>query len=276
MITIQQVHSVEVLQILKSEYLQHATAPLDGMWLVGFVPTSTHYGFYLNTELIGYCCVNEEGYLLQFHLIEGYDAEASALFARITANKFDTAREILGAFTSTAEPIMLSYCADVFTKISVNALMYQLPEKHTASHDSENTVSLQRIDTQQLALAVAFAHEAIGAPREWLTGYFQNLIARQELFGYWDNETLAATGECRLFDGFQSEYADLGVIVATEHRGKGVATKALEWLIAQARSQKLKPICSTEKINLGAQKAISRAGFITHHRIIQFSEAIVA
>ncbi|MFT7219596.1 MAG: hypothetical protein ACI8Z1_001211, partial [Candidatus Azotimanducaceae bacterium] len=43
----------EVLQTLRSEYLQQATAPLDGMWLVGYVPASTHYGFYLDSELIG-------------------------------------------------------------------------------------------------------------------------------------------------------------------------------------------------------------------------------
>lgn len=53
MITIQQEHSIEVLQTLRSEYLQQATAPLDGMWLVGYVPASTHYGFYLDSELIG-------------------------------------------------------------------------------------------------------------------------------------------------------------------------------------------------------------------------------
>lgn len=97
--------------------------------------------------------------------------------------------------------------------------MYQLSENHTASHESANTVSLQPINSQQLESAVAFANETIGAPREWLTDYFENLIERQELFGYRDNQTLAATGECRLFDGFQSEYADLGVIVSEAHRG---------------------------------------------------------
>lgn len=118
---------------------------------------------------------------------------------------------------------------------------------------------------------MAFAHEAIGAPKEWLAGYYGNLIQREELFGYWDNETLAATGECRLFDGYQSEYADLGVIVSAAHRGKSIATKVIKQLIAFAQSKQLRPICSTEKGNAGAQKAIGRAGFIAQHRIIELS-----
>ena len=47
--------------------------------------------------------------------------------------------------------------------------------------------------------AVTFAHKAIGGPTQWLTGYYKSLIQREELLGYWDNETFIATDECRLF-----------------------------------------------------------------------------
>lgn len=272
MITIQQEDSIEVLQILKAGYLQQTTAPLDGMWLVGFVPMAKHYGFYADSELIGYCCVNDEGFVLQFYLAAGHETEASELFTSIVTNQNDTVGEIHGAITSTAEPLMLSYCADAFAKISVNALMYIFPEVTTTSNPSDNNIALSLISENELEKAVDFAHEAIGAPKEWLAGYYGNLIQREELFGHWDNETLAATGECRLFDGYQSEYADLGVIVSAAHRGKGIATKVIKQLIAYARAKELRPICSTEKGNAGAQKAISRAGFIAHHRIIEFRE----
>ncbi len=72
------------------------------------------------------------------------------------------------------------------------------------------------------------------------------------------------------FDVYQSEYADLGVAVSAAHRGRDIATKVLKQLIACARANKLQPICSTEKDNASAQKAISRAGFIAHHRLIKF------
>ena len=52
------------------------------------------------------------------------------------------------------------------------------------------------------------------------------------MFSYWDNEALTGTGECRLFDGYQSEYADLGVAVSAAHRSKGIAARVLKQLIA--------------------------------------------
>jgi RimJ/RimL family protein N-acetyltransferase len=82
-----------------------------------------------------------------------------------------------------------------------------------------------------------------------------------------------------LYSFHASRLADLGVIVSAAHRGKGIATKVIKQLIAYARAKELRsqgakelrPICSTEKGNAGAQKAISRAGFIAHHRIIEFA-----
>ena len=156
MITIQQEHSLEALQTLKTDYLQQTTAALDGMWLTGFVPVAKHYGFYLNSNLVGYCCVNDEGFILQFHLAEDYEAEAASLFALIVANKCDTICEIHGAFTSTAEPQMLSYCADAFTQISVNALMYQFSRKDPSSDAYRNPIALSPIDRNQLEQTVAF------------------------------------------------------------------------------------------------------------------------
>lgn len=32
------------LQTLKEGYIQQCTAPLDGMWLTGFVPMAAHFG----------------------------------------------------------------------------------------------------------------------------------------------------------------------------------------------------------------------------------------
>ena len=77
-------------------------------------------------------------------------------------------------------------------------------------------------------------------------------------------------GECRGYVEFQMDYADLGVIVAESERKKGVATNVLRRLVTITKAKELKPICSTESANIGAQKAISRAGFFAGNRIVQF------
>jgi hypothetical protein len=84
------------------------------------------------------------------------------------------------------------------------------------------------VKSDQLNEAINFAKNAIGASEEWLTGYYGNRINRQELYGYWQNGRLLATGESRGFDNYQTEYGDLGFIVGESQRGKGLGTQILK------------------------------------------------
>jgi GNAT superfamily N-acetyltransferase len=268
MMRIEPIESLEPLGELKRQYVHRATAALDGMWLCGFVPMATHYGFYDGDTLSGFCCVNEDGYLLQFFGSDSNHAPGTALLESILGGSSPVGA-VSGAFASTAEPEWLSRCLDQLPRFKVHALMYQLSPSSTASPVPQ-ALELAAMDSTHLAEAVAFAVASIGAPAEWLTGYFGNLINRNELFGLWRDGQLVATGECRGYDEYQTGYADLGVIVAESERGQGLATSVLKQLVTVSAGRGLKPICSTEATNLGAQKAISRAGFFAGNRIIRF------
>lgn len=264
MLDIKKIEQLEILSSLKQGYFATASAPLDGMWHFGFVPMAQHYGFYENEDLIGYCCINGEGFILQFYLSDSALTSASDLFALITQNNSAVIGSVNGAFVSTAEAHYLSLCLDNSSAVSVNALMY----RHAGSKPQVGA-ELKVAQKEQLEDFVEFAVSSIGAPEQWLTGYFSNLIERQELFGYWKAGKLIASGECRLFDTHQTEFADLGMIVAQSERGKGIATQVLHTLVNHALEKGLTPICSTEKHNVGAQKAIANAGLASKHRILQ-------
>ena len=79
-----------------------------------------------------------------------------------------------------------------------------------------------------------------------------------------------ATGECRPSDS-QKPYADLGMVVSKNHRGQGLATNILRQLIRRCRENGLSPICSTERDNYAAQKAIENSGFVSHHRLLEIA-----
>jgi len=91
-------------------------------------------------------------------------------------------------------------------------------------------------------------------------GYVDNLVSRNELYMSMEDNTIIATGECRLSDT-QLNFADVGVAVNKEHRKQGLATKMLQQMAHKAMEQNRKPICSTTIDNIGSQKAIERAGF---------------
>ena len=85
MINVIKIEELNELSTLKAEYINQATAPLDGMWLCGFVPMATHFGFYNNEELIGFCCVNSDGYLLQFYVNQRHYVHAADIFTSVLA-----------------------------------------------------------------------------------------------------------------------------------------------------------------------------------------------
>lgn len=268
MIDIKEIDSVEALTELKQKYLEQVVAPLDGMWLFGFVPLAQHFGFYRDNQLIGFCCVNNDGYLLQFYLSPQYNTQVGSLFTRIIEQDSSVIGHVKGAFVSTAEPRYLSLCLDNYSSFNVNALMYQMREH--PSRQKPTPLNMLKAMDNHLSQFVEFAKTSIGAPEEWVTGYYANLISREELFGYWENNQLIASGECRRFNDFQKEYADLGMIVLPVERGRGLATRVMSFLVKHAQQSNLTPICSTEKANIGAQKAISKSGLVDEHRIIQF------
>lgn len=269
-----QLDSLEILEELKKSYLDQTVAPLDGMWLCGFVPQASHYGFYSKGNLVGYYCLNDEAFVLQFYLAPEYQDQSRELFDSLFAGGDLQAGNANGSFVSTAEPQFLSYCLDHFNSFEVNALMYQLANSNDVPSNTALTILGEALKPKQLDEAVSFAHLAIGAPREWLQGYFVNLIEREELFGKWTEGRLIATGECRAYDAYQTQYADIGMIVGEQERCKGVATRVLQDLVLIAKRRGLHAICSTEKDNIAAQKAITRSGFLAKHRILKFTNNV--
>lgn len=246
---------------LRQGHVRAASAPLDGMWLCGLVPAARHVGLFQGDELVGYYCIDDDEQLLQF-----YVDDRCRVFA---AEAFDAALERdqpQGAVVSTAEAEYLSFCFDRFDAFEVNALMYQ----HQYAAKSEQ-VPLVSLGDEQLDEAVVFAHATLGAPKAWLRGYYAGLISRGELYALRESATLVGLGESRGFQGLQPGYADLGVIIGREHRGRSLATRVLCSLVSLNEQRGLKSMCSTESSNLAARKAIGRAGFTACNRIIRFS-----
>jgi len=268
MIKIKKIESLSELSVLKEAYFDSAIAPLDGMWHFGFVPMAKHFCFYVEQNLVGFCCVNDESYLLQFYIEPNYHKFSQELFTLIAQQNSSIIGEVKGAFVSTSEPNYLALSLDNSVSFKVNALMYQ--HNSILTKNTAEIIEMQLAYDEQLSEFVSFSVTNISAPEQWLTQYYGNLIARKELFGYWHKGQLLAAGECRLFDQHQTEYADLGVIVAQAVRGQGIAKRVLHYLTKHADNLKLKAICSTESSNIAAQKAITHAGFTSTHRIVQF------
>lgn len=245
---------------LKKAYLKNLSSPKDGMWQT-FTTMADHHAIKTEGEVIGYFAINPEQTLLEFFLHDGHDQQK--IF-----NNILTEMKVSGAVTSTAEPAFQSLCLDHQKKITASAMMFHVNENsNIQKSEFADSMTFRLATTAQLETAVDFAHVTIGADRNWLSGYYTDRIKRGELYGLWQDGKLIAAGECRLSDT-QKPYADVGMIVSQDHRGRGLATNILRALLIKCQKEKLKAICSTEIENIAAQKAIIHAGFTSHNRII--------
>lgn len=254
----------EGLQPLKKAYFAQATAPLDGMWHFGFVPMAKHFGFLEEGKLVGYCCVDNDGIVLEFYVIPSAEINPSSLFNLLCCDYSSEIGVIKGAVASTAEPLYLGNCLDHLAPPKVIASTFIATKNH------KTDLTMQVATVEELEGFVKFATANTKLPADWISGYYTNLITRKELWGYWNKGQLLASGECRLFDRYQCDFAELGVIVSMFERSKGLATQVLGFLTEHAKSKNLGSICSTETSNIAAYKAILKAGFCVNNKILKF------
>ena len=257
------------LEPSRRRYLDSTSAPLDGMWL-SFATMSDHYSFLIDDQVIGYCAVNSENKLLQFHVDSTADKEKCF---QLALNEL----KIAAANVSSAEPQFLELCKTHSSdEPTVVDLMYHIPPGTLVERPHfPDGADIEQISMSQLDDAVVFSVAALGADANWLKEYYIQRIGDGELFGLWiaggpHGRDLIATGEYRP-SHLQPPFVDVGMIVAKPYRSQGIATNMLRWLIDKSQQSNKQPICSTSHDNRASQVAIERAGFAKYHEILQFS-----
>jgi len=64
---------------------------------------------------------------------------------------------------------------------------------------------------------------------------------------------------------------DIGMLVAKEHRRNGYGGHIISFLKKHYLDQGLRPICGCSIDNIGSQKALRQAGYVSEHRILEIS-----
>ena len=225
-------------------------APLDSMWQDLFIASSQAYLIEKDSKHIGYCCIDNNSALLQIFV----NNEDKFLMQTIVRNLIDS-KLITSASLSSIEPLSFNACTFLSKSMQTNTFCY---EYSNSTVDDENLLNVEMVPPEYSNAIRSYYKEHVGFDDTF--GYVDNLVSRNELYMSLENDTIIATGECRLSDT-QLSFADVGVSVNKEHRKKGLATKMLQQMALKAIEQDRHPICSTTIDNIGSQKAIERAGF---------------
>lgn len=252
--------NTDVINDYRKELYKTFVAPLDSMWQDLYIASSQAYLIEKDNKYIGYCCIDNHAALLQVFVTN----ENRYLMRTIIRELIDS-KHISSASLSTIEPVSFNACIFLSQSIKSNTFCYKY-SNHPLN--DEKSLKVELVTPEHSNALRSYYKEHVGFDDTF--GYVDNLVSRKELYFALEEDTIIATGECRLSDT-QLDYADVGVSVHTEHRKKGLATKMLQQMTHKAIEQDKKPICSTTIDNIGSQKAIERAGFYCSNIIFDIS-----
>ena len=119
--------SADAIAELRQAYLDSLLAPFDGMW-EAFAGMGRQLEIRSSGQRAGYCSLDDEGQLLQFHVSAPFEPTAATLFATLVARN-----DVKSAMVSTADPLFLGLCLDVQKQIKVHTYLY-------ADHDHDAVI----------------------------------------------------------------------------------------------------------------------------------------
>ncbi|WP_237274477.1 GNAT family N-acetyltransferase [Tenacibaculum ovolyticum] len=241
---------IDTINELRRQLYSQLTSPIDAMWELLYIASSKNYLINKGNKNIGYCCIDENGSLLQIFLHKEFNSKMNSVIQSLIEEKL-----IISASLSSNEPIAFNTCLLHSKSMKPNTFCFQ----HINSKvDANSTLNIELVSETDIPEIKSFLKEQIGMDDTF--GYTQNLVNRQEIYFIKKDDEIVATSECRWSDT-QQEIADLGIIVNKKHQGKGVATKVLQLQVNRVLEANRKPICSTTLDNLASRKAIEKAGF---------------
>ena len=247
----------------RAEYLAQLVAPMDDMW-AAFADMAAPHALMVGDEVAGSCSVDEEGQLMRFYVLPRFQHRSVALL-RLALTELNATRMMV----YTLDPNYLSSALDVASSVEPHTLLFA-PVTEPEGPDLDNLRLAELCDHQRI---VDYQADEIGAPRDFLEHYVRERLERQEMLLFEEGPQLFCVGELRR-DQQQVGIAQLGLIVRGQERGKGIGSCMLSSLVTRSREAGLTPYCSTEVTNLGARRAIERAGFRANHRVLRVGFAV--
>ncbi|MEM9457329.1 MAG: GNAT family N-acetyltransferase [Myxococcota bacterium] len=238
-------------------YIAQLVAPMDDMW-AAFADMAAPHALRIGDEVVGSCCADDDRQLLRFYVEAPFLDRAEALL-RLALRELGVRRMMV----PTSDPGFLSAALDVGTGVECHTLLFE----HVVAPARPGLDGLVVAEPGDHARLVAFEADATGAPLGFLESYIAARLDRRELLVLEAEGEILSIGELRR-DTRQDRVAQLGVVVGKQHRGKGIASAMMASLVRRSRDEGLRPCCSTEVGNMGARRAIERAGFQARHRLL--------
>lgn len=256
MIEINNVMSKEKIDKLRTNYFNTLISPIDGYWEMVVIGNSKLYEIIYDKKIVGYFSVTSRKTLVEFYISKEYYMYSEEIFKYIISSDM-----VADAEVSTKQPEFLSLCLDFHKEIHISSYLFTDAQKvkYELNHFENLCFRLAKnSDIEDLKDKCDSAFE----------GYYEELIKNNQLFVLYDDDILLGMGEFRIIKREHGGFGDIGMVVATEHRRKGVGTYIITKLSEQCYKNGVIPMAGCDSENIASKNTLTKAGLISEHRII--------
>lgn len=261
MIKIYSISAIDELQEQREEYGKRLPFAQD-LNIEENIWDSKYYKIEYNSRSVGYAIIDTKQILWEFYLEEKVHMHSQEIFQYLIDMKY-----ILAAECKTYDYLLMSLCHDFQKTCEGSAYLFR--DYSEIGYPDNRFADI----TIRLADMVDYDNLKVLNQMEEDVEFFHDLkeeINNQEVLVFLRENRLLGAGTFKKIWKDQS-YRDIGMVVAKEHRKKGLGTFILIQLKEYCDQHDLAPVCGCWYYNYASKRTLEKAGFITKHRVIHFT-----
>lgn len=242
---------------LRYEYLNSLTE-FQELYLELFIENSDSYIIEVDGSTIGYTIVTADNILVEFYLKDKFIPNCNEIFQK-TVNSIN----INSIYCKSFDSLLLSCCLTNSYRYNLLGTLFR---NYIESNKIDyNDFSIRFANDDDYSFLLQQEGELYETPEElkkFVTG--NNVIMFQK-----DCKLLGCGYLIKVHPNFN--YYDIGMWVNPLYRKQGVATMIISYLKETCVTNNWNPICGCAVENIASQKTLEKNGFISKHKLIEFS-----
>ncbi|BCY19217.1 hypothetical protein hrd7_30660 [Leptolinea sp. HRD-7] len=246
-----------VIEQLRLDYLNHLPLSQE-YYLEILIKDSNLYIIFIDNTQAGYFVLSPDNVLLEYYIFPEWINQMDEIFGFILKEV-----GIKKALCKTFDSDLLFCCLAFHKKTSTIGFMFR-DFKAKSSNVTPSGINVRRAEMNDEDQIIAVNEEVFDHDEE--VGQY---IRAQQIFLFEKANSLVGFGIFSpVFQG-RKEY-DIGMLITPPFRHQGYGTFIINYLVNYCRQNGWIPNAGCAVENIASRKCLEKAGFVTHHRLLEF------
>ncbi|MDO9680174.1 MAG: GNAT family N-acetyltransferase [Bacteroidales bacterium] len=244
------------IEALRLEYL-NSLAEFQDLYLELLIADSEYFTIALD-KTIGYAIVTPDNTLIEFFICKEFSDKSGECFNDLLSRQ--TIKQVL---CKTFDYQLLNNCLLNHFSYSVQGFLYRELKENDKLRVADLSFRYARLtDLPYLTLQ----EDEVFEPKELLEDNIKN---NEVIICERDNVVIGCGFISQVVSDFK--YYDLGVWVDSDFRRNGYAVRIMLYLKSLCLKNGWIPVCGCSSDNIASQKMLSKVGFISNHKLLEFN-----